>query len=133
MSLSKSCRLLGISRQAIYQQEKRHRERQIELAPVKDMVLDLRRFMPRLGARKLYQLIKPKLEQAGIKLGRDGLFNYLRDQRLLVKPCKRYTKTTYSKHWMKKHPNLLKEVASESQEQGLVSDITYVESDKRVQ
>lgn len=95
-------------------------------------MLDLRRFMPRLGTRKLYSLIKPKLDCADIKLGRDGLFRYLREHRLLVKPRKSYTKTTHSKHWMKKHPNLLKEVAVESPEQVLVSDITYVESDEGV-
>ncbi len=76
--------------------------------PVKEMVVELRRFMPRLGTRKLYWLIKPKLEIAGIKLGRDGFFEYLRGHDLLIKPKKSYTKTTDSKHWMKKHPNLLK-------------------------
>jgi putative transposase len=96
------------------------------------MVLDLRRFMPRLGVRKLYWLIKPKLDSAGIKLGRDGLFKYLRDQRMLVKPRKAYTKTTNSKHWMKKHPNLLKNIEVNSPEQVLVSDITYLESDEGV-
>jgi len=86
--------------------------------------------MPRLGTRKLYWLIKPKLEAAGIKLGRDGFFDYLREQGLLVKPKKSYTKTTNSKHWMKKHPNLLKEFEVKSAEQVFVSDITYVESEK---
>ena len=100
--------------------------------PVKDMVLELRRFMPRLGTRKLYWLIKPKLEAAGIKLGRDGLFNYLKEHRLLVKPKKSYTKTTNSKHWMKKHPNLLKGIEIKSAEQVFVSDITYVESEEGV-
>lgn len=88
--------------------------------------------MPRLGTRKLYSLIKPKLDSAGIKLGRDGLFDYLRDQRLLITPLKSYTKTTYSKHWMKKHPNLLKDTEVTSPEQALVSDITYLESDEGV-
>jgi putative transposase len=31
--------------------------------------------MPRLGTRKLYQLIQPKLVEHDIKLGRDGLFD----------------------------------------------------------
>lgn len=88
--------------------------------------------MPRLGTRKLYQLIKPQLIEAGIKLGRDGLFAYLQDQQMLVKPRKNYTKTTHSKHWMKKHPNLLKALEISQPEQVLVSDITYVESDEGV-
>ena len=106
MSLRRACKLLGISRQAVYQREKRIEQRSTELAPVKDLVLALRRFMPRLGGRKLYFLLKPKLDEQGIKLGRDGFFNYLRDHRLLVQPVKRYTKTTHSKHWMKKHPKV---------------------------
>ena len=96
------------------------------------MVLEMRRFMPRLGARKLYWLIKPKLEEAGIKLGRDALFKYLKEHHLLVKPKRSYTKTTNSKHWMKKHPNLLKEFKPHKAEQVFVSDITYVESDEGV-
>ena len=40
--------------------------------------------MPRLGTRKLYYLLKPKLAERKIKLGRDGLFRHLRDQGLLV-------------------------------------------------
>lgn len=96
------------------------------------MVQDLRRFMPRLGTRKLYFLLKPKLEEQGIKLGRDGLFDYLRGQNLLVKPKRSYTKTTFSKHWMKKHPNLFSGLVIERPEQAFVSDITYVESDEGV-
>ena len=96
------------------------------------MVLDLRRQMPRLGTRKLYFLLKPRFIEAGIKLGRDGLFKYLKEQHLLVKPKRCYTKTTYSRHWLKKHPNLLGDVSIKRPEQAFVSDITYVESDEGV-
>ncbi len=88
--------------------------------------------MPRVGTRKLYKLIKQRLEARGIKLGRDGLFNYLRKHQLLVKPKRSYTKTTYSRHWMKKHPNLYSDLSIERPEQAFVSDITYVESDEGV-
>jgi len=132
VSLSKSSRLLGISRQAIYQREQRQKRRESERVPVTNMVMELRRFMPRLGTRKLYQLIKPQLLELGIKLGRDGLFTHLRDQQMLVKPRKSYIKTTDSKHWMKKYPNLLKGLEVSKPEQALVSDITYVESDEGV-
>jgi putative transposase len=121
-----------MSRQAVYQREKRQEQRVIELAPVKDMVMEFRRFMPRLGGRKLYFLLKPKFDEQGIKLGRDGFFAYLREQRLLVQPVKRYTKTTHSNHWMKKHPNLLEGETIHGAEQAFVSDITYVETDEGV-
>ena len=132
MSLSRACKLLGISRQAVYQREKRIRQRVIELAPVKDMVLELRRFMPRIGTRKLYFLLKPRFNEQGIKLGRDSFFDYLRECRLLVTPRKSYTKTTNSKHWMRAHPNQLEGLEIERSEQVFVSDITYVETGEGV-
>ena len=92
----------------------------------------LRRFMPRLGGRKLYFLLKPAFDEQGIKLGRDGFFDYLREHRLLVEPVKRYTKTTNSKHWMRKHPNRLEGQEINRAEQAFVSDITYVETDEGV-
>lgn len=132
MSLSRACRLLGITRQAVYQRERRIDQRSLALAPVKDLVMDLRRFMPRLGGRKLYFLLKPTFEERGIKLGRDGFFDYLREHRLLVQPVKRYTKTTHSRHWMKKHPNRLESEKINRAEQAFVSDITYVETEAGV-
>lgn len=132
MSLRRACKLLGITRQAIYQREKRTEKRSIALAPVKGLVMELRRIMPRLGGRKLYFLLKPTFDAQGIKLGRDGFFDYLREHRLLVQPVKRYTKTTHSKHWMKKHPNLLEGQEIKRAEQAFVSDITYVETDEGV-
>ena len=119
---------MGVTRQAVYQYEQRQRRRQKDLKPVKAMVFEVRRCLPRLGTRKLYYLLKPKLQQAGIKLGRDALFDYLRQHQLLIKPRRNYTKTTFSKHWMRKHPNLLKDIEIVRPEQAFVSDITYVES-----
>jgi len=119
---------MGISRQAVYQFEQRRKQRRKDLEPVKDMVLELRRRLPRLGTRKLYHLLQPKLAQAEIKLGRDALFDYLRQHHLLIKPRRSYTKTTFSRHWMRKHPNLLKNIEVSRPEQAFVSDITYVES-----
>ncbi|WP_417700134.1 IS3 family transposase [Pseudoalteromonas lipolytica] len=132
VSLERACKLLGITRQAIYQRESRAKLRAIELAPVKAMVLEIRRFMPRLGGRKLYFLLKPKLIEQGISLGRDAFFSYLKSEHLLVKPKRSYTKTTFSKHWMKKHPNLLKDRQPSRPEEVFVSDITYVQSTQGV-
>jgi transposase InsO family protein len=132
VSLSRACRLLGITRQAVYQRERRIEQRSMGLAPVKDLVMDLRRFMPRLGGRKLYFLLKPTFEERGIKLGRDGFFDYLKEHRLLVQPLKRYTKTTHSRHWMKKHPNRLESEKINRAEQAFVSDITYIETEEGV-
>ncbi len=87
--------------------------------------------MPRLGTRKLYFLLKDSFIRSNIKIGRDGLFKYLRRERMLIKPVRSYTKTTNSKHWLKKHPNLYSGVTSTSIEECFVSDITYIKSFER--
>lgn len=120
--------MLGISRQAVYQSEKRKQAREKELSKIKSLVLSVRRDMPRLGTRKLYYLLKPTFDKQGIKIGRDALFAYLKKEHLLIKPKKNYIKTTNSKHWLRKYPNLLKEVRPQRPEHVFVSDITYVKS-----
>ncbi|WP_221076729.1 IS3 family transposase [Agarivorans aestuarii] len=132
INLAAACRAAGISRQSIYQAVARIENRRATLSVIKDWVQYWRKYMPRLGVRKLYVLIKPKLLEHDIKLGRDGLFAYLRREGLLVKPKRSFTKTTFSKHWMKKHPNLLKEEGLHDAEHVLVSDMTYLESDQGV-
>ncbi len=56
ISLARTCKLCGITRQSVYQREKRSINRQLELKPIKQMVLGIRRYMPRVGTRKLYFL-----------------------------------------------------------------------------
>lgn len=87
--------------------------------------------MPRLGTRKLYYLLKDELQASGIKLGRDALFDYLRSEHLLIRRRKNYTKTTNSKHWLRKHPNLLRATRIDEAEKVFVADITYVKSGER--
>ncbi len=84
--------------------------------------------MPRIGTRKLYSLLEADLKKQGIKIGRDALFNFLRREHLLVKPKKNYTKTTHSKHWLRKHPNLYTNKQVKEAEEVFVSDITYLNS-----
>jgi transposase InsO family protein len=115
----------------VYQSELRYDIRQKELSQLKSMVQKIRREMPRLGTRKLYYLLKDQFEELGIKIGRDAFFDYLRSENMLIKPKKSYTKTTNSKHWLKKYPNLLKEVNPERPEQVFVSDITFIKSKEK--
>ena len=98
---------------------------------MKELVLHHRKRMPRLGTRKLHYLLTPEFAKQGIKLGRDKLFEVLRSERMLVTPAKTYTKTTHSKHWLKKHPNLMNQVTPSRPEQYFVSDITYIKSKQR--
>jgi len=131
VSLARCCRLFGISRQAVYQANTRARQRAAELSKIKPLVQQIRMQMPRLGTRKLYYLLKDTFVREGIKVGRDALFDYLGQEALLIKPKKNYTQTTDSKHWLRKHPNLLKNRKPVRAEQIMVSDITYIKSRER--
>ena len=88
--------------------------------------MEIRREMPRLGTRKLYYLLKESFLRDGISIGRDRLFDLLREEGLLIVKKKKYTKTTDSKHWMRKYPNLIKELQLSHPEQLWVADITYL-------
>ena len=88
--------------------------------------MSIRREMPRLGTRKLYYLLKESFLRDGISIGRDRLFDLLREEGLLIVKKKKYTKTTDSEHWMRKYPNLVKQLELKRPEQLWVADITYL-------
>lgn len=123
--------MFGISRQGLYQERDRRLKRQQALDKIKPLIIEKRMKMPRLGTRKLYHLLSEQFDAMDLKLGRDGLFSYLRAEKMLVKPLKSYTKTTDSKHWLKKHPNLFKAIIPSRIEEVFVSDITYVRTKER--
>lgn len=91
-------------------------------------VEEIRSAMPRLGTRKLHYLLQGALQTHAIHMGRDRLFDLLRDHGLLVrKHKKRKVLTTYSNHPFKKYPNLTGSLVLRRANQLWVSDITYVE------
>lgn len=122
--------MFGLSRQSYYKNKTSRLKRNADLVIVRDLVMQIRCRMPRIGTRKLYYLIKDELTELNIKLGRDVLFNFLRAEHLLIKPKRSYLKTTDSNHWMKKHPNLIKDMEVTKPEQLWVSDITYIQTDR---
>lgn len=86
------------------------------------MVAAHRREQPRVGTRKLHE----HLATAGVPVGRDRLFTWLRDTDALVKRKRRGTFTTYSRHGYAVAPNRLKTAAITGPRQAVVSDITYL-------
>ena len=89
---------MGLSRQAYYKQVSCQRQRAASAQKVVDLVCEKRLRQPRLGTRKLHHLLKDELSNVGIKVGRDGMFDILREARLLVHPKRSYHKTTNSHH-----------------------------------
>ena len=86
-------------------------------------VREIRRELPRLGVRKLQVL----LYQRGHDVGRDRLFDLLREAGMLVSRRRFRARTTDSRHWMRKWGNLIRDVVPVCMNQVWVSDITYVE------
>ena len=66
-------------------------------------------------------------EQHKIHIGRDAFFDLLRERGLLIRK-RRFKKprTTFSGFWLKKYPNLAKDLIPTAPNQLWVSDITYI-------
>lgn len=125
MSIPELCRLFGYSKQSYYKRlTLNHRAENLFL--VKPMVMKVRSQLPKTGGRKLYHMIKDEIRSSGIKMGRDKLFSFLRSEHLLIPTRKKYHKTTNSKHWLRKHPNQIKNLEINRPEQVWVADITYL-------
>ena len=90
------------------------------------LVGEIRKDLPRIGTRKLLHLIKPKLEEQRLNIGRDYLFELLSNHKMLIRTRRRKAITTNSNHWMRKYSNLIKELQLYRPEQLWVSDITYI-------
>lgn len=126
ISLSRLCRLLGITRQAYYQHFWAVSDMTIEHQLVLDRVIEIRQIHPAIGGRKLLYLLQSFLLEHQIKMGRDALFDLLAANKLLVRKRKRRISTTQSHHWLKKYPNLIKDWHPSKPNELWVSDITYI-------
>lgn len=119
-------RLFGYTRQNYYKRIKEQFLKHDQTDQVLQSVLKERGKMPRLGTRKLQH----RMALQGMYYGRDRLFSLLGNHGLLIKPLRSYTKTTYSKHWLKKYSNLIKHREVTMPNQVWVSDITYIKTDE---
>lgn len=70
--------------------------------------------------------MKEEFKKEQVKVGSDKLFLLLRSEGLLIIKKNRYTKKINSKHWLQKHPDLIKGVSVIRPEQIWVADIIYV-------
>lgn len=131
ISLVKFCRLLGITRQAYYQHFWHVEDISTEQQLVLEQIKQIRQEHPVIGCRKMHCMLQSFLLDNQIKIGRDALFDLLSAHKLLVRKRKRRVATTWSYHWLKKYPNLIKNWSPQMPEQLWVADITYVPTSKR--
>lgn len=125
VSLVRLCRLLGMTRQAWYQHFWREEVQSVEGQLIVDEVINIRKRHRRMGGRKLYELLEPFMLEHQIKMGRDGLFDLLSANGLLVRKKRRSVRTTNSWHWFHKYKNLIRDFIPTTPNQLWVSDITY--------
>ncbi len=120
-----------MSRQNYYARHHRRHRRELDSELVAGLVQRERRLQPRLGTRKLYHLLKPELEQCGVRMGRDRLFEELRRRELLLEPLRAASpRTTQSYHNLPVFRNLIKDLEVKAPNQGWVSDLTYLRTDE---
>jgi transposase InsO family protein len=125
IGLAKLCGWFGVTRQAYYQNNWNGISTTLEEDLVLRRVKEIRENHPRMGTRKLHDLLQSCLLEHQIKMGRDALFTMLSQNSLLVRKRKRRIQTTNSHHWYRKYPNLIRELVPTAPDQLWVSDITY--------
>lgn len=116
----------GVSRQSYYYMKKMHSTKRKERVILKEKVLEVRKRQPRIGGRKLIYMLQSDFSKAGIKIGRDRFFDFLRGEYMLVRPKRRATRTTRRAARFRQYPNLIQEMKISKPEQVWVSDVTYI-------
>jgi transposase InsO family protein len=120
--LGKICRVFGYTRQGYYKRKKHELFNAFQNEEVLCTVKEFRKRQPMVGVRKLQKMLLSE----GITIGRDRLFDLLREHELLIYPKRNYRRTTNSKHNFRMYRNLIKDLELTGSNQVFVSDITYI-------
>lgn len=116
-----------MTRQNYYARRKQRQRRAVDGELVAGLVQRERRLQPRLGTRKLYHLLKPELERAGVRMGRDRMFEELRKRELLLEPIPaQYPHTTQSGHNLPVFRNMVQGKELVAPNEVWVSDLSYL-------
>jgi len=129
-SVSEICSCFNLRRDAYYKYQMRQKKRESVASKVIELVKEQRKDQPRVGTRKLYEALWTAFIVANIKVGRDCLFDILREHNMLIRRKKAYCKTTNSYHHFHKYNNLVKDITATRPNQVWVSDITYIRTVK---
>jgi transposase InsO family protein len=121
------CSLFGVGRQNWYEHKHRHDKQQAAHILVLRLVDEIRQSLPRADVPKIYHLLKDKLREHQIKMGRDALYRLLGEHGYLLRYRRKRVYTTDSNHPFKKYPNLIRDMKYLTHPGQLwVSDITYL-------
>lgn len=130
MSVTQLCGKVGMSRQNYYKGHRKHKRKQVDADLIEELVKAERAVQPRLGGKKLHVVLKARLEEVSVQMGRDRFFNVLKERGLLLAPLPKAPRTTNSRHYLPVFTNQFKEMELTEPNQAWVSDITYIRSDE---
>jgi putative transposase len=116
-----------MTRQNYYARRRQRQRRAVDSELLAGLVQRERRLQPRLGTRKLYHLLKSELDEAGVPMGRDRMFEELRKRDLLLQPIPaQYPHTTQSYHNLPVFRNGIRGKELAAPNQVWVSDLSYL-------
>jgi len=107
-SLENLCAAFGYTRQAWYSHLKRSELQIFQEHIVLQKIKEIRKGLPKTGCIKLHkELNNGFLQGLGIAMGRDAVFDLVRENGMLVKTKKRHISTTNSHHRYRVYPDLV--------------------------
>jgi putative transposase len=129
-SIETICNGFSLKRDAFYKFQKRYTaQKQVEQTVI-ELVQQSRKTLPREGTRKLLKSLKADFQKKNLKIGRDQLFQILRENELLVRRKKYSSRTTNSHHRFYKYNNIIKNINITRPNQVWAADITYIRTIK---
>ena len=131
MTIYELCELFGYTKQAFYKRKSKVKTSKYNSALLRSLVVTIRKQLPRTGGKKLYVMLQDEFIKHQISIGRDTFLGFLKAEYLQVPKARRYYKTTNSRHWMKRYPNLIGNLVLNRPEQVWVADITYLRTKEK--
>lgn len=131
MTIYELCELFGYTKQAFYKRKSKVKTPKYNSELLRSLVVTIRKQLPRTGGKKLYAMLQDEFIKHHISIGRDNFLDFLKAEYLQVPKVRRYYKTTNSRHWMKRYPNLISNLVLNRPEQVWVADITYLRTKEK--
>lgn len=124
------CEEVGMSRQNFYKAKKRRKRKEVDEELIVEAVKQVRKRHPKMGTKKLLRHLRAEWVEAGVDVGRDRLFDILRERNMLIERKRSVPCTTVSRHNLLTYSNLLKDNPPAAPHQAWVSDLTYIRTEE---
>ncbi|NNL16626.1 MAG: DDE-type integrase/transposase/recombinase, partial [Flavobacteriaceae bacterium] len=124
-SIKSLCRLFGKTPHAYYKAGKYRVKKEFQNDKVLAFVRHERKYQPKIGVIKLQHMINQS--DLGLTVGRDALYNLLREHRLLIRRTRKYRPKQTNGNGESIYPDLRKDLLINRINQLWSTDITYLE------